>query len=280
MKKILAADSGATKTDWIAVHIDVDGNRRTFSYSGPGVSVLHHEEDMIHSELCLVREELGAEFDEIRFYGAGLGTDAMRRKMHHCLAEVFSCGDIEAQGDMLGAARALLSENPGVACIMGTGSNSCHFDGTRIDFQPPSLGYLLDDEGGGAAFGRRLLADLFKGILPEDVRNRFEAKYHLSYEELIENLYRKPSPNRWIAQFSQFLSANQDMPEISALIDSQIARFFDREFAAYPEETLKTEGVAFAGSIAYIFRDRIQQEFIRRGWKLGVITRRPVLELI
>lgn len=280
MKKILIADSGATKTDWMAVHINEDGTRTTYPHSGPGVSPLHHREDAILAELSLVREELGTDFDEIRFYGAGLGTESVRRKMRQCLAEVFKCRDIDAQGDMLGAARALLGSKPGIACIMGTGSNSCHYDGSAIDFQPASLGYLLDDEGGGVAFGRRLLADVFKGILPQEVRERFDARYNLSYEELIENLYRRPNPNRWIAQFTRFLIENQDLPEISALIDSQTSRFLDREFSAYDEVTLKEEGVAFAGSMAYLLRDRIRNEFERRGWKLGNISRRPILEMI
>lgn len=280
MKKILVADSGATKTDWVAVNIEDDGSRTSRSHTGPGISPLHHREDSIYAELRLVREELGAEFDQIRFYGAGLGTEAMRRKMLRCLEDSFACGDIDAQGDMLGSARALLGDRPGVACIMGTGSNSCHFDGEKIDFQPASLGYLLDDEGGGVAFGRRLLADLYKGILSGKASDRFNARYNLSYDELIENLYRRQSPNRWIAQFTHFLFENQDLPEISSLIDSQLSRFLDRELAAYPEETLKREGVAFAGSMAFLLQDRIRKEFERRNWRLGDIVRRPVLELI
>lgn len=280
MKKILVADSGATKTDWVAVRIEEDGSRTSHAHTGPGISPLHHREDSIYSELRLVREELGAEFDQIRFYGAGLGTEAMRRKMVRCLADTFSCADIDAQGDMLGSARALLGDRPGVACIMGTGSNSCHYDGEKIDFQPSSLGYLLDDEGGGVAFGRRLLADLFKGMMSREVTDLFNARYNLSYEELIENLYRRQSPNRWIAQFTHFLIENQDLPEISSLIDDQLARFLDREFAAYPEDALKREGVAFAGSMAFLLQDRIRREFERRGWKLADVVRRPVLELI
>lgn len=280
MKNLLIADAGATKTDWKAVNLNNDDSRSVASYSGKGFNPLHLSEEEIVEILSPVRAALGGVFDEIRFYGAGLGTLTMQKKMRSCLAYTFQCTDIDAQGDMLGAARALLGDRPGIACIMGTGSNSCHYDGTVIDFQPPSLGYILDDEGGGVAFGRRLLADIYKEVLPEEIRNRFEEKYNLGYQDLIENLYRRPAPNRWIAQFTHFLTENQEHPSISNLIDSQIRRFLDREFIRYPKNVLHDEGVSFAGSMAYIFKDRIETVFKEKGWRLGRIVRRPILELI
>lgn len=279
--KILIADAGATKTDWVMLSSGRDSSEWLEErYSGVGISPLHHDTDMIEEELRLVRASLGETFDMIRFYGAGIGTPVISGKMEAILSEMFSCSDIKADSDMSGAAGALLGDQAGIACIMGTGSNSCHYNGSNIDRKSASLGYLLDDEGGGVAYCRRLISDVFKRLAPPDIIDNFEKKYSLSVSDVVENLYRRPSPNRWIAGFMPFIIENSEHPYIAKLIESQTKWFFDREFASYPYEQLHEEGIGFVGSVAYHLRKEIEKEMNVRGWRLRAIEMRPLDSLV
>ncbi|MDE5848699.1 MAG: hypothetical protein K2H38_00975 [Muribaculaceae bacterium] len=279
--KILIADAGATKTDWVKLSSGNESSEWSEErYSGVGISPLHHDTDMIEEELRLVRASLGETFDMIHFFGAGIGTPLIAGKMEAILSEMFSSSEIRADSDMAAAASALLGDNPGVACIMGTGSNSCHYDGQVIDRKSASLGYLLDDEGGGVAYSRRLLSDVFKGLAPRDVIDKFEATYSLSISDVVVNLYRRPSPNRWIAGFMPFIVENADNPYIKKLIESQTERFFDREFASYPDKLLKEEGIGFVGSVADVLRPFVEAEMNKRGWRTRAIERQPLDSLV
>lgn len=279
--KILIADAGATKTDWVMLSSGSGSSDWSEEhYTGVGISPLHHDTDMIEEELRLVRASLGESFDMIRFFGAGIGTPVIAGKMEAILSEMFSCGDIKADSDMSGAASALLGDRPGIACIMGTGSNSCHYDGSVIDRKSASLGYLLDDEGGGVAYSRRLLSDVFKGIAPEEIVRKFEERYNLSVSDVVTNLYRQPSPNRWIAGFMPFIVENSDHPYVRHLIESQTKWFFDREFVSYSQKQLQEEGVGFVGSVAYNLRSTIEAEMNRRQWHVRAIAMRPLDSLI
>lgn len=200
-------------------------------------------------------------------------------KMESIISEIFQCPDIKAAGDMEGAAIAVLGEEPGIACIMGTGSNSCHFIGEKIDRKTASLGYLLDDEGGGVAFSRRLLSDIFKKIAPEDIIMMFNDKYGLTVADVTSHLYQKPAPNRWIASFMPFIIENRKHPYIAQLIRSQTKLFFDREFATYSDDELTKEGIGFVGSVADMLSDEITKEMNSRGWKLRDIVRKPMERL-
>lgn len=278
--KILIADAGATKTDWVKLSF---GNSSTIEqelHTGIGISPLHNDTDMIEEELRLVRAALGDSFDVIRFYGAGIGSPLIAGKMEAILSEMFSCRDIKAESDMYGAAKALLGSKPGIACIMGTGSNSCHFNGKSIDRKAASLGYLLDDEGGGVAFCRRLISDVFKNLAPNDIVKEFENRYSLSVSDVVEHLYRRPNPNRWIAGFMPFIVENLHHPYIEWLVKSQIDRFFEREFSSYPEAELTDEGIGFVGSVADVLKPFIESAMDRRGWKLHSILPRPLDSLI
>ncbi|MDE7347402.1 MAG: hypothetical protein K2N48_11780 [Muribaculaceae bacterium] len=279
--KILIADAGATKTDWVMLS---DGGASSGwteeRYTGLGVSPLHHDTDMIEEELRLVRASLGESFEKIRFFGAGIGTPVIAGKMEAILSEMFSCPDIKADSDMAAAAGALLGDSAGIACIMGTGSNTCHYNGSAIDRKSASLGYLLDDEGGGVAYSRRLLSDVFKGLAPRDIVEEFEKRYSLSVSDVVNHLYRQPSPNRWIAGFMPFIVEFSGHPYIKSLIRSQTKWFFDREFASYSEKELRDEGIGFVGTVADVLRYDVEEEMKNRGWKLKAIVRQPLDSLV
>ena len=167
--KILIADAGATKTDWVKLTLGHSSGIEEEFHTGIGISPLHNDTDMIEEELRLVRAALGETFDKICFFGAGIGSPLIAGKMEAILSEMFTCRDINADSDMAGAAKALLGSGSGIACIMGTGSNSCHYNGEEIDRKSASLGYLLDDEGGGVSLSRRLIADVYKKIATKDI---------------------------------------------------------------------------------------------------------------
>lgn len=273
---ILLADAGATKTDWLKLTVNKDDDINEEAFPGAGISPTVHDIETIEEELRLVRAALGYSFDRIRFYGTGVGSPFVVEKMMTVLSEAFDCADIIVESDMAGAARAVLGDNPGVACIMGTGSNSCHFNGHSIDKRAVSLGFILDDDGGGVAFSRRLISDVFKGIAPEEIVIKFQERYSLSVMEVIDHLYHSPSPGSWIAGFMPFVMENSTNPYMSVLIESQISKFFDREFIIYQEDQLKEEGIGFVGSVAYLLSDRISKEMEMRGWKLKSITAKPM----
>ncbi|MDE7419173.1 MAG: hypothetical protein K2N35_03080 [Muribaculaceae bacterium] len=278
--KILIADAGATKTDWVKLILGSSTGKEDEYYTGIGISPLHHDTDMIEEELRLVRAALGDSFDRILFYGAGIGSPLIAGKMETILSEMFTCRDIKADSDMAGAAMSMLGSEPGIVCIMGTGSNSCHYNGKEIDRKSASLGYLLDDEGGGVSYCRRLLSDVFKGIAPKDIVEEFEKRYSLSVSDVVNHLYRQPSPNRWIAGFMPFIVENISHPYIKSLVESQTEYFFDREFLSYSDAELKEEGIGFVGSVAYELQSFIESAMQKRGWKLRAIVSKPLDSLI
>ena len=277
---VLLADAGATKTDWVRLTGLPGSFDATGTFSGSGLSPVHMDSDVIVAELRKIKEALGVSFDNIRYYGSGVGSPVMAEKMEKALSCVFDCDDVVADSDMAGAAIAVLGDSPGIACIMGTGSNSCHFDGQAIDRKSASLGYILDDDGGGVAFGKALLSDIFKGIAPADVTTLFLDRYDLSVADVVDRIYRQPSPNSWIAGFLPFIVEHSSHPYISDLIDVRIKRFLEREFFSYPQRELVYEGVGFVGSPAVLFADRIRREFDSRGWTVRGFIAKPLSNLV
>lgn len=276
MKRILIADSGSTKTDWVKITDNVSESFKSETYSSPGLNPHILDSSEILRIIKDVRNSIGGKFDMIRFYGAGVGNQQMIEKIEVCLKGIFDCRDIKARSDMEGAAKAVLGKESGIACIMGTGSNSCHYDGDKIDRKTNSLGYIIDDNGGGVAFGRRLLSDVFKGIAPEVIRNAFHKRYNISVPEILEHLYSRPAPNKWIAGFMPFIISHKEHPYMSDLIDSQLHYFFDKEFVAYSDEELKYEGIGFVGSVASLFTEELKKITMEKGWKLRDIVRKPL----
>lgn len=273
---MLTADSGSTKTEWVATSSYAGGGSDSGSVEGPGLNPHFLDSRTMEKYMTEVRDVLGADFDEIRFYGAGVGTPEMVGKIEGCLAKVFDCPDIKADSDMVGAASAVLGADPGIACIMGTGSNSCHYDGARADRLQPSLGYILDDNGGGVAFGRRLLSDVLKGIAPREIREAFQERYSLSVVDALDHLYHQPAPNRWIAGFMPFVVEHRRHPYMATMIEVQVESFLDREFVHYTERELKEEGIGFVGSVAAELADVLKRNLADRGWRLRGILRSPL----
>ncbi|MDE7109893.1 MAG: ATPase, partial [Muribaculaceae bacterium] len=216
--------------------------------------------------------------DDIYYYGAGCATKEICKKIKSALLSVWQPEICEVNSDLLGAARALFGNRKGIACILGTGSNSCLYDGGQIIMQIPSLGYVLGDEGSGAALGKRLIGDVFKEQLPASVREMFLEEYKLTLPEILEKIYKLPSPNRFLASFVPFLKKNLWNPYIYSLVLKELTRFVKRNVAMYPGA--HALNVNFTGSVAFHFQNILKEATASLGYSVTHVTETPVDGLI
>ena len=180
---------------------------------------------------------------------------------------------IEAHSDLLGAARALCGDSEGLACILGTGANSCLYDGEKIVANTPPLGYILGDEGSGAVLGKRFLNALYKGQLSNETKSDFEAEMRMTLTEVIERVYRQSLPNRWLASLSPFIHSRLDDPAVEALVVDNFSDFIARNIEPYHRRDLPLQAV---GSIAFYYRDQLSQAANKVGYAVGKILRSPL----
>ena len=270
---ILIADSGSTKTTWSLCR---DGKQiKTCTTSGINPFYLEKQEILriLQGEPLFSESEI----DVVHFYGAGCIPPRVS-VVSEALKEYFGMENIHVNTDLLGAARSLCGNQPGIACILGTGSNSCFYDGEKIVSNVSPLGFILGDEGSGAALGKKLLADILKNQIPEKIKTDFFIQYPQNPAEILENVYRKPFPNRYLAQFTVFLAKYIENPAISKIIDSSFDEFIERNIMQYPEH--KTNKIHFTGSIACYFRNNLERALEKRGLNLGPITQSPMSGLI
>lgn len=269
---VLIADSGSTKTDWAFM-----GKR----VQTQGINPFHQDEDTIRS---ILKEELLPQLTSdithltsILFYGSGVRPE-LEEKMRRLLQEVFPQAEhIEAHGDLLGAARALCGHQEGIACILGTGANSCLYDGERIVENTPPMGYILGDEGSGAVLGVRFLNALYKNRLLNDVKAAFEAFTEMSMAQVIERVYRQPMANRWLASLSKFIHQQIENPQIEQLVIDNFRDFIQRNIAPYQRRDLPINAV---GSIAFYYQQQLEKAVKAEGYTLGKIVRSPLDALV
>lgn len=274
----LVVDSGSTKTDWGFFNTVYDLK----AVKTQGINPCHQSEEEIRS---IIRNELLpntqsidlAAITEVFYYGAGCATRSICEQMAALLKEFIPNAAIAVDSDMLGAARALCGHAEGVACVLGTGSNSCLYNGKAIEDQVPSLGYILGDEGSSAALGRRLIGDCLKRQLPEAVSREFMERYSLTKESIIESVYRKPLPNRFIAGFAPFVYEKRAIPEVHKMIIQCFSEFFTRNVINYHKPWLP---VHFVGSLAGSFADELRETADSLGMTIGKIEASPMSGLV
>lgn len=267
---ILIADSGSTKTDWCM------GDGPIIHTSG--INPFHQSLEQIHRILCdELRPQLptNVTFSAIYFYGAGCIPEKSPI-LQNALQNLFPEACIEVQSDLLGAARALCGKYSGIACILGTGSNSCFYDGKQIVSNVSPLGYILGDEGSGAVLGKRLVGDCLKKQLPPDICEAFLQTFGLTPSDIIERVYRQPQANRFLASLTPFLSAHREKPGIHQLLVSCFEDFFLRNIMQYPYQN---KPVHFVGSIAWYFQEELKEVARRLGIQTGKIIQSPIEEL-
>lgn len=253
---ILIADSGSTKTDWCL--LDSDGKRNYFVTEGynPHFSDEQHIVQSIKSNFPAEINRL--KIREIHFYGAGCQDDKIE-VMQGALWTVFpECEQITAEVDLLAAARGLLGNKPGFAAILGTGTNSCIYDGSKIIHNIDSLGFILGDEGSGAAIGKKILSDYLRNKMPESVREAFYNNYQLYPAEIIDQIYGQPLANRFCASFTRFLKHPEVDPDYGyQLVRSSFTEFFTELVSCYPAYNSYTFNCI--GSVSYHFKDILEE---------------------
>ena len=278
---ILIADSGSTKTDWCLC------NNGTIlqNIQTQGINPYHQSEAAIEEVL---NQELkpqlvqNSEFEvctsySVIFYGAGCANETANNRVKEAIHKVLGVDDITIHSDLLGAARALCGHEEGIACVLGTGSNSCLYNGKEIIANIPPLGYILGDEGSSAVLGRRLVGDCLKNQLPESLRQEFFSEYQLTQEIILEKVYRQPLANRFLASLTPFLSKHRDVPEVHRLLVESFVAFFVRNVKQYRRPWLPIHCI---GSIANAFSSEVKEAAESLGMELGTIQQSPMAGLV
>jgi len=272
---VLIADCGSTKTDWVLC----EGDEVIVRARTQGLNPTHQESEEIFNILSaeLTNEITTHTPEKIYFYGAGCAYETANNRMRQALAKIFSTKEIEINSDLLAAARALCKHEEGIACILGTGSNSCLFDGEKIIDNTPSLGYILGDEGSGAHLGRQLLSDCIKKQLPSKIREKFFEQYELNIATILEKTYHSSLPNRWLASFTPFLSEYKNLPEINTMLKECFKQFFQRNTMTYRRSWLP---IHIIGNIGVHFSEEIKETAESLGLSIGNIVDSPMDGLI
>lgn len=268
----LIADSGSTKTSW-ALADGMGAVRITTAGINPAVQ----KEATIEQTLSMLRMQMPRGASEIYFYGAGCRGEASLR-MEKCLRETFpDAAKICVESDLLGAARALFGSEEGIACILGTGSNSCLYDGKSIVANVPPLGYILGDEGSGAALGKMFFNALFKGDLPEELKDMYLDETHQTYDDVIRCVYREPNANRYLASTSLFVANHLDVKLLTDIVEQNIDQFFQRNVCKYKRSDLP---VAAVGSIAFSYIDIFNKVAAHHGYRVAKVIKQPIEALV
>lgn len=272
---ILIADSGSTKTHWCVV----ERGQLVRQIISKGMNPFFQTEEEMESEIAskLKPELNNSSFEGIYFYGAGCLPEKIP-VVHKVLAQCFSRTDgIEVNTDMLAAARGLCGGNPGIVCILGTGSNSCYYDGHDIVANVSPLGYILGDEGSGAVLGKLLVGDILKNQTSPALKKKFLEQFRLTPAEIIERVYRQPFPNRFLASVSPFLAQNIQEPEIHALVLNNFIAFFRRNVMQYD---YRKHDVHLIGSVAFYYKEILKEAAAQVGINIGTIEQSPMEGLI
>ncbi len=275
MSGILIADSGSTKCEWCLLN---NGKKKKIITKGISPYFLSSNEivTLLYKELLPKLKEI--ELKEIFFYGTGLKDNNNKRFIHSTLKKIFTGTYIEVQTDLLGAARALCKDEKGIACILGTGCNSCYYNGKKVIKNSPGLGYVLGDEGSGAYLGKKVLQHFLYNTFDEELMFAFNKIYNINDAEILDQVYKQPQPNRYLASFAMFLAENRHHYMVENIIEDGLNDFFFTHLCKYRESWLYP--VSFTGSIAYGFKDVISALCNSYEIELGKITKQPIDELI
>ena len=269
---ILIADSGSTKTDWVLAGTKTEGSRVVERLQTEGINPFHQSEEQIAAILSSL--QVGP-VSRVFFYGSGLRPE-FRQPMQQALATAFhlDAEAVEAESDLLGAARALCGHEEGIACILGTGANSCLYDGRQIVANTPPLGYILGDEGSGAVLGRNFLNAIYKGLLPEALKEQFESECAMTMADVVDRVYRQPMPNRWLASLSLFIYKQLPRyPELSQMVVDTFRQFLRCNVAAYGRADLPFSAI---GSIAWYYQAELAHAASLECMRLGKVQKSPM----
>ena len=272
----LIIDCGSTKADWVIIN---DKNI-VVSFQTEGFNPNYTDKKYISSIILgnTIYNPYIQEITEVFFYGSGCGKEENCSIIKEILKSVFTNADVNVTHDMLAACHALLGDRNGIACILGTGSNSCLYDGKEITEKSISLGYVLGDEGSANHIGKALIRDYFYQKMPADLSEKMEKEYDINISDFIENVYHKNQVSKYLAEFSKFAYANKEHDYIKNLCSKCFDEFIEYFILKF-KPTSNTE-IGFVGSIAYYFQDVLSERLEDKGLNISKIVKNPIEGLI
>lgn len=271
---ILIADSGGSKTDWRLLHKDGTINQA----SAPGFNPYYQSiDDLKKSVHEVLIPEISESVSKIYFYGAGVSSEKNQQTVKQAISEFFPDAEIEIGWDLLASARALCGHEKGIACIMGTGSNSCLYDGKNIIGNVANLGWILADEGSGCSLGKQLVVDYLREVMPSDLAEKFKKRFPWGREEILERVYQHDRPSAFLASFAKFIFQHKGDPYCYKLVYRAFSDFYENNVMKYPD--YQNLQVHFSGSIAFYFSDLLRQVANDKGITVKNILEGPIAGL-
>ena len=274
---IAIVDGGSTKCDWVILENTGKVSQKTESVGfNPNIisADLIPQEIEKNPHLFLIKNQL----DYVYFYGSGCGTAENALLVETQLQKVFPYAKVTVKEDLTAAAYAAYKGKPAIVCILGTGSNSCYFDGKSVRRDLPSLGFLIGDEGSGSAIGKHLVRRFFMKKLPQDLHQEFVETYHLTIDDAIKNMYHNPRANAYLAEFNKFVIQRKQHPYFQNLVFDEMKNFF--EYQVLPYEEAREAEINFIGSIAYYYEDVLRAAAAELNLTVGHIVQKPIESLV
>ena len=270
---ILIADSGSTKCDWLAI---TESGHELKEFHTMGFNPYFHDADLVEREMKASSEamSMASEVDKVFFYGAGSSSPELCEVIAEGLQRVFGSAVVHVGHDLDGAAFSTYTGQPAVTCILGTGSNSCMFDGKDVSEVVPALAYILGDEGSGSWFGKKLLASFLYGKLPKAIHADFEDQYGLDKMSITKRVYQEPNANVFLASFMTFLGRHKDNGFVQDWLDEGFKSFLDVHVACF--DGAQDMPIHFVGSVAFHFQDALRKACSERGYQVGNIIKKPI----
>jgi len=270
---IAIIDTGSTKADWTLLNGDEIVERFTTNGFNPNFCDLELISNIIFENTKNIDID---KVTDVFFFGTGCGSDENIIRVKSVFEKIFINAKINVYSDLFGACHSLFGDESGIACILGTGSNACLYDGKNIIKNAVSLGFVLGDEGSGCHIGKKIVHDYFYGIMPDDLREKFNEKYNLTRDALIENVYRSEQPSRFLASFTKFANENID----NQYIEDLISKSFDDFINYYIKPLGDNKDIAFVGSIAFYFKDILRKCIDNHHLNIKKIVKSPMDGLI
>lgn len=274
---VAIVDGGSTKCDWVILN---DQEEISFKTETTGFNPNIIDAHLIPSEILKndLLTEHRFQIKHLFFYGSGCGLDQNKSLVKEELQKVFTNAKITVKEDLTAAAYSAYNGKPAIVCILGTGSNSCYFDGENIRRDLPSLGFLIGDEGSGNALGKLLVKDFFMKKMPQDLAQEFQKEFNLNIEDLIKNMYHNPRANAYLADFSKFIVERKNHPYLQHLVYEELKNYLDYQVLPYEES--KTSEINFIGSIAYYYEDILKSAAAHFSLNIGKIVQKPIESLV
>jgi glucosamine kinase len=273
---ILIAESGSTKTDWVLVN----ENHDISMFYTIGFNPFFHDDKIIakhiHDNVSFYNACKNVK--QIYFYGAGCSSEDLNLIIKNALSGVFQNAEISVEHDLLACALSTYEEEPSISCILGTGSNSCYFDGQNLIEEVPALGYVLGDEGSGSFFGKKLLSDYLYNRLPEQIKDDLECHFSINKATIFENVYMKPNANVYLASFMRFITNHKEHEYVSKMVEDGMDKFMKTHVCCY--DNYKEVKTHFIGSISAIYEKELRLAAEKNNVIIGKIVRKPVNGLV